>query len=121
MADYVESELKKVGITISKPVLAMICIFSGILVIIFPSLLVWIVGFFLILQGALLFTDLLESGRLRPTAEPVGVYCSDCGTRNIKEAVYCKNCGSRLKPSEPTRPQRRPRKRAPAQTAAVTS
>jgi len=121
MADYVESELKKVGITISKPVLAMICIFSGILVIVFPSLLVWIVGFFLILQGALLFTDLFESGRMGTTAEPVGVYCADCGTRNIKEAVYCKNCGNRLKTSEPTRPQRRPRKRARAPTVAATS
>lgn len=96
MGNYIESGLKKVGITISKPMLAMICIFSGVLVILFPSLLVWIVGLFLIFQGALLFTDLLESERMGTTVKPEGVYCSNCGTRNIKEAVYCKKCGNRL-------------------------
>jgi uncharacterized membrane protein YvbJ len=26
-----------------------------------------------------------------------GVYCANCGTRNIEEAVYCKKCGEKLK------------------------
>jgi uncharacterized membrane protein HdeD (DUF308 family) len=60
MGDMVEKGLKKFGITISKPVLAIICIVFGILVIVFPDLLQWIVGLFLIIQGVLLLTDFLE-------------------------------------------------------------
>lgn len=96
MGDYIENGLKKVGITISKPMLAMTCIVSGILVILFPSFLVWIVGLFLIFQGVLLLTDLQESGRTGMTVEPGGVHCSNCGTGNTREATYCKKCGNRL-------------------------
>lgn len=60
MTDYVDKGLKKLGIPISKPVLAMLCIIFGILVILFPTLLVWIVGLFLVIQGILLLTDYLE-------------------------------------------------------------
>ncbi len=60
MSDMVEKGLKKIGITISKPVLAIICIVFGILVIAFEELLPWIVGLFLIIQGILLLTDFLE-------------------------------------------------------------
>jgi len=63
MTDYVDKGLKKLGITISKPILAMLCIIFGILVIVLPSLLVWIVGLFLIIQGILLFTDFVELNR----------------------------------------------------------
>ena len=56
----VEKGLKKIGITVSKPVLAIICIIFGVLVIVFPDLLQWIVGLFLIIQGILLLTDYLE-------------------------------------------------------------
>ena len=56
----VEKGLKRIGITVSKPVLAMICIVFGVLVIVFPDLLEWIVGLFLIIQGILLLTDYLE-------------------------------------------------------------
>ena len=47
MAEYVDKGLKRLGITISKPMLAIVCIVFGILVMVFPSLLVWIVGLFL--------------------------------------------------------------------------
>ncbi len=60
MTQAVEKGLKRIGITISKPILAMICIVFGILVIIFEDLLQWIVGLFLIIQGILLLTDYLE-------------------------------------------------------------
>jgi len=60
MTEVVEKELKKFGITISKPVLAIICIVFGILVIVFKDLLQWIVGLFLIIQGVLVLTDYLE-------------------------------------------------------------
>jgi len=56
----VEKGLKRIGITVSKPILAIICIVFGVLVIVFPDLLEWIVGLFLIIQGILLLTDYLE-------------------------------------------------------------
>lgn len=97
MADYVDGELKKIGIAISKPILATMCIVFGILVILLPALLVWIVGMFLVFQGALLFTDLLETGRRGTPVEPESLYCSGCGAWNSKEAAYCKKCGKQLK------------------------
>jgi len=60
MVETVERQLKKIGITVSKPVLAVICIIFGVLVIVFPDLLEWIVGLFLIIQGILILTDYLE-------------------------------------------------------------
>jgi len=66
MAGTVEKELKKFGITISKPVLAMICIIFGVLVIVFPDILELIVGLFLIIQGFLILTDYLELRKQPP-------------------------------------------------------
>ena len=63
MTDYVDRGLKKLGITISKPILAILCMVFGVLVILFPTLLVWIVGLFLVIQGILLLTDVLELKR----------------------------------------------------------
>jgi uncharacterized membrane protein HdeD (DUF308 family) len=63
MTEVVEKGLRKIGITVSKPVLAIICIIFGILVIVFKDLLQWIVGLFLIIQGVLLLTDYLELRR----------------------------------------------------------
>ena len=60
MTKAVEKGLKKIGITVSKPILAMICIIFGIMVIVFDELLQWIVGLFLLIQGILLLTDYLE-------------------------------------------------------------
>lgn len=97
MADYVDSGLKKMGITISKPVLAAICIIFGIIVIVFPNLLVWVVGLFLVVQGVLLLTDILEQERPgNPVFVSQSVYCSHCGTTNMDEASYCKKCGKKL-------------------------
>ena len=61
MTEAVEKELKKFGVTVSKPVLALIAVIFGILVIVFPDLLQWIVGLYFIIQGILLFTDYMES------------------------------------------------------------
>ncbi len=63
MTEVVEKGLRKIGITVSKPVLAIICIVFGILVIVFKDLLQWIVGLFLIIQGILILTDYLELRR----------------------------------------------------------
>ena len=61
MTETVEKELKRIGLTVSKPVLAVLAIIFGLLVIIFPNLLVWIVGLYFIIQGILLLTDYYES------------------------------------------------------------
>ncbi len=63
LTETVEKGLKKIGVTVSKPVLALIAIIVGLLVIALPDLLDWIVGLYLIIQGALLFTDYMESKR----------------------------------------------------------
>jgi uncharacterized membrane protein HdeD (DUF308 family) len=63
MTETVDKELKKIGVTVSKPVLALIAVLFGILVIVFPTLLQWIVGLYLIIQGILLFADYMELRR----------------------------------------------------------
>lgn len=63
LTETMEKGLKKIGVTVSKPVLAFIAIIFGLLVIVLPDLLEWIVGLYLIIQGALLFTDYMESKR----------------------------------------------------------
>ena len=64
MTETVEKELKRIGVTVSKPVLAVLAIIFGLLVIIFPNLLVWIVGLYFIIQGILLLTDYYESKKI---------------------------------------------------------
>jgi len=61
MTETMEKGLKKIGVTVSKPILALIAIIFGILVIAFLDLLQWIVGLYFIIQGILLFTDYLET------------------------------------------------------------
>ena len=39
MTDVIDKGLKKIGIIISKPVLAVFCIIFGIIVIVFPTVL----------------------------------------------------------------------------------
>ena len=63
MTDTVNKSLRRIGVTVSKPVLAIIAIIFGLLVIAFPDLLAWIVGIYLIIQGILLLTDYMESRR----------------------------------------------------------
>jgi uncharacterized membrane protein HdeD (DUF308 family) len=63
MTGEVEKGLKKIGVTVSKPVLALIAIIFGILVIAFPDLLQWIVGLYFIIQGLLLFMEYFELRR----------------------------------------------------------
>ena len=61
--ERMEKGLKKIGVTVSKPILALIAIIFGLLVIVLPDLLQWIVGLYFFIQGILLFTDYLESRR----------------------------------------------------------
>ena len=63
MSDTIEEGLKRIGLTVSKPILAIIAIIFGILVIVFPDLLSTIVGVYLIIQGFLFFLDYFELSR----------------------------------------------------------
>ena len=60
MGETIDKGLKKFGVTLSKPVLALIAIAFGILVIALPHLLEWIVGLYFIIQGVLFFIDYFE-------------------------------------------------------------
>jgi uncharacterized membrane protein HdeD (DUF308 family) len=63
LGEAIEEGLKKIGLTVSKPILAIIAIIFGILVIVFPDLLATIVGIYFIIQGILLFLDYFELSR----------------------------------------------------------
>jgi len=60
MGEAIEKGLKKIGVTMSKPILALIALIFGVLVIVFPDLLQWIVGLYFIIQGLLFFADYFE-------------------------------------------------------------
>jgi uncharacterized membrane protein HdeD (DUF308 family) len=67
LTDVVEKGLRRIGITMSKPVLAILCIIFGIIVIVFPDLVGIIIGIFLIIEGILLLTEYLELQRQQPS------------------------------------------------------
>ncbi len=61
MTEVVERGLRKIGVTLSKPVLGIVTIIFGLLIIILPlDFLKWIIGIFLIVQGALLLSEYYE-------------------------------------------------------------
>jgi uncharacterized membrane protein HdeD (DUF308 family) len=60
MAAIMDKGLKRFGVTLSKPILAVITITFGLLVIIFPEFLALLVGLYFIIQGALLLADYFE-------------------------------------------------------------
>jgi uncharacterized membrane protein HdeD (DUF308 family) len=66
LTEVVEKGLKKIGVTVSKPVLAILCIVFGILVIAIPDLVGIILGIFLIIEGVLLLTEYLELRKQQP-------------------------------------------------------
>lgn len=70
MTEVIEKGLKKIGITVSKPVLAVICIIFGILIIAKPELVGIILGIFLIIEGVLLLTEYLELRKQQPPPPP---------------------------------------------------
>ena len=61
MTETVDKGLKKFGVTVSKPTLALIAVIFGILVMVLPDLLQFIVGLYFIIQGILLYTDYMEA------------------------------------------------------------
>jgi uncharacterized membrane protein HdeD (DUF308 family) len=67
LVEAVEKGLKKIGITISKPVLAIICIIFGLIVLVWHDVLYLVVGIFFIIQGILLLTEYMELQRQQPS------------------------------------------------------
>ena len=70
MTEVVEKELRKIGITVSKPILAILCIVFGIIVIVWKESLNLIIGLFLIIEGALLLIDYLEIRKQQQSSSP---------------------------------------------------
>ncbi len=70
MTEAIEKGLKKIGITVSKPVLAILCIIFGVIIIIVPALLSYLIGIFLIIEGILLLTEHMEIQRQQQTRSP---------------------------------------------------
>ena len=70
MTEVVEKGLKKIGITVSKPLLTILFIIFGIIVIAWKESLNLIVGLFLIIEGVLLLTDYLEIKKQQPPPPP---------------------------------------------------
>ena len=63
MTNAMEKGLKRIGVTVSKPILALITILFGILVIVFPDFLAILVGIYFLVQGILLLIDYYELRR----------------------------------------------------------
>jgi len=70
LTEAIEKGLKKIGITVSKPVLAILCIIFGVIIIIVPALLSYLIGIFLIIEGILLLTEHMEIQRQQQTRSP---------------------------------------------------
>ncbi|MCK4313681.1 hypothetical protein KAW04_02830 [Candidatus Bathyarchaeota archaeon] len=70
MTEVVEKGLKKIGVTVSKPILAILCLIFGVVVIAWKESLNLIVGLFLIIEGLLLLTDYLELKKQQPPSSP---------------------------------------------------
>lgn len=60
MTEVVERGLRKIGVTVSKPVLGILTLVFGVLIIVWEPLFRYIVGIFLIIQGILLLTEYYE-------------------------------------------------------------
>ncbi|MGD6809649.1 MAG: hypothetical protein ACQCN3_08130 [Candidatus Bathyarchaeia archaeon] len=65
MTDVVDKGLKKFGINVSTPVLAVICIIFGVVLFIVPELVGYIIGLFLLIQGTVLLVDYYSNTRYR--------------------------------------------------------
>jgi hypothetical protein len=66
LAKEIEQGLRKAGINVSTPVLAVICLVFGVLLLIFPELVGYIIGIFLLIQGILLLVNYMENRQNNP-------------------------------------------------------
>jgi uncharacterized membrane protein HdeD (DUF308 family) len=65
LTDVVDKGLKKFGISVSTPILAVICIIFGVVLFIVPELVGYIIGLFLLIQGIVLLVDYYTSHHRR--------------------------------------------------------
>jgi len=70
MTEILDDRLRKIGITISKPILAVLCIVFGVLAIAWEPLLRFIVGTLFILLGVLLLIENMENKNQTQTPPP---------------------------------------------------
>ncbi|MCL2135015.1 MAG: hypothetical protein FWH37_05610 [Candidatus Bathyarchaeota archaeon] len=61
MSDIVDRGLKKAGIHVSKPILAVICVIFGLALFIFPELVGYLIGVFLLVQGIIFLVEYYSS------------------------------------------------------------
>jgi uncharacterized membrane protein HdeD (DUF308 family) len=64
MAKIVDDNLKKLGLHVSKPLLAVICIVFGVLLLIFPNMVGIIIGIFLLVQGILVLLEYYHNRKI---------------------------------------------------------
>ena len=57
MTEAVDRSLKKLGITLTKPALAVVFIVFSILIFVFPQLVGYIVALFMLVEGILILVD----------------------------------------------------------------
>jgi uncharacterized membrane protein HdeD (DUF308 family) len=67
LAKIVEDNLKKVGLHVSKPLLAVICIVFGVLLLIRPEMVGIIIGVFLLVQGLIILLEYYNNSNSRKT------------------------------------------------------
>jgi uncharacterized membrane protein HdeD (DUF308 family) len=70
LTEVVEQGLKRIGITVSKPLLAILCVIFGVVVIVWKEPLNLVVGLFLIIEGTLLLTEYLELQKQQQKPRP---------------------------------------------------
>ena len=68
LSDVVEKGLKKISVTVSKPILAAITLVFGLIIIFWQESLNLIIGIYLIIQGILLLMEYYEL-RSRPASK----------------------------------------------------
>jgi hypothetical protein len=61
LAKEIDQGLRKAGINVSTPVLAVICLIFGVLLLIFPDLVGYLIGIFLLIEGILLLVNYMEN------------------------------------------------------------
>ncbi len=96
MASHADGKPEGIGISISQPNLAVICLASGLVLALFLGLAGWIIGLPLAFVGMLLLVDYYSKKPHVNVTAPSSNYCRACGTENEKEAMYCEKCGTKL-------------------------
>jgi hypothetical protein len=61
VTETVDKSLQKMGVTLSKPALAVIFIVFGILIIIYKDLVAYLIAVFLLIQGVLILAEYYEN------------------------------------------------------------